>query len=85
MMNVNLPTLKIEPLTSVEVKLDKIAAVYYKISVERKASPQQIFFDALGGDCDLQVFYSYSNQYPCEAPDNDGFFKNSKEMSINSF
>ena len=53
MMNLNLPTLKIESMTSIEVKLGKISAVYYKIAVERRPSPLKIFFNGLGSDCDV--------------------------------
>ena len=72
-MQFNKMITRIESYSPIELRMQKVSALFYKISVEKKFGPLKIVFrnldlnqDLNGLDSsDMQLFYSFSNQYPC--------------------
>ena len=70
---------KLDMLTPLQIKLDKISAYFIKCPVEKKLAPMKIMFREFhraDSNTDVQVFWSFTNPYPCEGGDKDcdGFF-----------
>ena len=94
---------KVESYSPVELTMQKVSAIFYKIPVEKKMAPLKIIFKNLDPDpsyngsdsSDMQLFYSFNNQYPCcdETDKNgglikaecDGFFDQTKVCNIGNF
>ena len=60
---------KIESYTPVELRMQKVSALFFKIPVDKKMAPLKIAFKNLDPDpayngldsSDMQLFYSYTN------------------------
>lgn len=86
-------TSRLDSLTPLRIRLEKISAVFIKCPVEKKPAPMKIMFrefNKASSTADVQVFWSFTNPYPCdgnagEVRECDGFFEQQKIMTIQPY
>ena len=77
----------LDVLTPLAVQLDRVSAIFVKCPVEKKPAPMKIMFrdfSPADSTTDVEVFWSFTNPYPCDGGDRDcdGFFRQQKSMTI---
>jgi hypothetical protein len=59
----------IQPEKLLELNLKKISVIFLKVVLDHKQAPLKIFLKDFVGESessDIQLFYSFTNPYPCE-------------------
>jgi hypothetical protein len=70
----------IQPGKSLDLNLQKISVIFLKLILDKKQAPLSLFLKDFVGESDssdIQLFYSFTNPYPCEGElgvQNDGYF-----------